>query len=214
MEAGARYPREFLRFDLMTTDLSQAVGMIHATRSSVRLAKNLRIQYTLLYMIVPLAQRLVRQLREQAGVTQTELSERSGVAQSAISDYERGRKEPALSTLQRLAAAVDLDLLVSYDPTPSAKTLASLRRRRRAILETCKRHGASNPRVFGSTIKGTARPDSDIDLLVDLESGRTLFDVAALHDDLETLLGRDVDVLTAGSVKGRLAHVADEAVAL
>lgn len=47
---------------------------------------------------------------------------------------------------------------------------------------------------FGSTAKGTARPDSDIDFLVDLGSGRTLFDVAALHDDLESL--RDVDVLT------------------
>jgi uncharacterized protein len=170
--------------------------------------------YILLYMNTSSAVLLVRRLREQAGVSQTELAERSGVAQSAISDYERGRKEPALSTLQRLATAVDLDVNVSFSPTPSAKTLASLRRRRRAILETCRRHGASNPRVFGSTAKGTARADSDIDLLVDLESGRTLFDVAALHDDLETLLGRDVDVLTAGSVKGRLAHVANEAVPL
>ena len=169
-------------------------------------------RHILLYMEGSLASLLVKQLRDQAGVSQTELAERSGVAQSAISDYERGRKEPALSTLQRLAASVGLDLHVSYAPTPSAKTLASLRRRRRAILEVCRRHGASNPRVFGSTAKGTARPDSDIDLLVDLESGRTLFDVAALHDDLESLLGRDVDVLTRGSVKGRLAHVADEAV--
>ncbi len=160
------------------------------------------------------AAQLVRRLREQAGVSQTELAERSGVVQSAISDYERGKKEPAFSTLQRLATAVDLDVKVSFSPTSSARTLASLRRRRGAILETCRRHGASNPRVFGSTAKGTARPDSDIDLLVDLESGRTLFDVAALHDDLETLLGRDVDVLTSGSVKGRLAHVDNEAVPL
>jgi uncharacterized protein len=165
-------------------------------------------------MSASLAGGLVRQLRERADVSQMELAERSGVAQPAISDYERGRKEPSLSTLQRLAAAVDLELAISYRPTPSAKTLGLLHRRRRAILELCKRHGASNPRVFGSTVKGTARPDSDVDLLVDLESGRTLFDLAALHDDLEQLLSREVDVLTAGSVKGRLAHIADEAIPL
>ena len=193
----------------MFVDLQENRAVLVPVQGSGRIAKG---RYILLYMEGSLTSLLVQQLRDRAGVSQTELAERSGVAQSAISDYERGRKEPALSTLQRLAASVNLDLNVFYTPTPSAKTLASLRRRRRAILEVCRRHGASNPRVFGSTAKGTARPDSDIDLLVDLESGRTLFDVAALHDDLESLLGRDVDVLTRGSVKGRLAHVADEAV--
>jgi len=157
---------------------------------------------------------LVLQLRERAGVTQTELAQRAGMAQSAISDYERGRKEPSLSTLQRLAAAVDLDAEVSYTHRRSVVTLASLRRRRKLILEICARHGASNPRVFGSTASGSARPDSDIDLIVDLEPGRTLFDVAGLHDELVELLGREVDILTRGSLRGRLAHVEDEAVVL
>jgi hypothetical protein len=53
--------------------------------------------------------------------------------------------------------------------------------------------------------------DSDVDLLVDLEPGRTLFDVAALHDDLTDLLGWSVDVVTLGALRGSLAHVADEA---
>ena len=161
-----------------------------------------------------LAGGLIRQLRERAQVSQMELAERSGVSQPAISDYERGQKEPSLSTLQRLAASMDMEFAISLRPTPSAKALGLLHRRRRAILDLCKRHGASHPRVFGSTVKGSARPDSDIDLLVDLEPGRTFFDVAALHDDLEQLLLRKVDVLTAGSVKGRLAHIADEAIAL
>lgn len=68
--------------------------------------------------------------------------------------------------------------------------------------------------MFGSVARGEARPDSDIDLLVDIEPGRTLFDIAALHDELVALLGHEVDVLTSGAVKGRLAHVADEAVAI
>ncbi len=157
---------------------------------------------------------LVAELRLRAGITQTELAQRAGMAQSAISDYERGRKEPSLSTLQRLAAAVDFDAEVRYSPARPVKTLASLRRKRRAILDICRRHGTSNPRVFGSLATGSARPDWNVDLVVDLEPGRTLFDVAALHDDLVELLGREVDILTPGSFRGRLAHVASEAVPL
>ena len=62
--------------------------------------------------------------------------------------------------------------------------------------------------------RGKADVGSDIDILVDLEPRRTLFDVAALHDELVELLGHDVDVLTSGAVRGRLAHIADEAVPL
>jgi hypothetical protein len=51
-------------------------------------------------------------------------------------------------------------------------------------------------RVFGSTVRGEALPDSDIDLLVDVEPGRTLLDVIAFEQDLEELLGRSVEVLT------------------
>ncbi len=67
---------------------------------------------------------------------------------------------------------------------------------RRAILELATRHGARNVRVFGSIARGEDRPDSDVDLLVDVEPGRSLLDVIALEQDLEALLGRPVDVQT------------------
>jgi uncharacterized protein len=57
-------------------------------------------------------------------------------------------------------------------------------------------HGARNVRVFGSVARGEDRPDSDVDLLVDVEPGRSLLDVIALEQDLEVLLGRPVDVQT------------------
>ena len=79
-------------------------------------------------------------------------------------------------------------------------TLDSLAHRRREILEAAARHGARNVRVFGSVARGDDRPDSDIDLLVDVEDGRTLLDVIALEQDLQELLGRRVDVLTAGGL--------------
>lgn len=116
--------------------------------------------------------------------------------------------------LQRLAAAVDLVAEVHYVPVAMIGSLADLRRHRPSILAVCERHGASSPRVFGSVLGRRFGPESDIDLVVDLEPGRTLFDMAGLHDDLTELLGREVDVLTSGSLHGRMSHVAVEAVPL
>jgi uncharacterized protein len=75
-------------------------------------------------------------------------------------------------------------------------TLDELRSRRDEILAKCARHGASNVRVFGSVATGEADENSDLDLLVDMERGRSLFDLAALIGDLEDLLGCAVDAST------------------
>ena len=77
-------------------------------------------------------------------------------------------------------------------------TLAALRKRRTELLAIAASHGATNVRVFGSVARGEARPDSDVDLLVDLEPKRTLFDLSGLILDLEDFLGRKVDVVESG----------------
>ena len=95
---------------------------------------------------------------------------------------------------------------------------ASLRevvRHREEILAVAARHGASNVRVFGSVARGEADDRSDIDFLVDLEHGRSLFDLAGLLVDLEDLLDRPVDVATVPGLKTRIRdRVLAEAVAL
>lgn len=75
-------------------------------------------------------------------------------------------------------------------------TIEMLRGRREEILQIAARHGASNVRVFGSIARGDAHPDSDIDLLVDFEHGRSLRDLSSLVLELEKMLGRRVDVGT------------------
>lgn len=75
-----------------------------------------------------------------------------------------------------------------------------LQGRRQDILRVAAKHGARNVRVFGSAARGEDRPDSDLDLLVEMESGRSLLDLVALGQDLEDLLHRRVDVLTDTSV--------------
>jgi predicted nucleotidyltransferase len=72
-----------------------------------------------------------------------------------------------------------------------------------------------NIRVFGSTARADAGPNSDIDLLVDADPGRTLLDVIAFEQNLEELLGRSVEVLTAGGLSPYLRQrILAEAAAL
>jgi predicted nucleotidyltransferase len=83
-----------------------------------------------------------------------------------------------------------------------AKTL--LKNRRKEILEIAARNGAVNVRVFGSVARCDDRPDSDIDFLVNLESGRSLLDLARLLRELNTLLGYRVDVITEAGLHPRI----------
>lgn len=87
--------------------------------------------------------------------------------------------------------------------------------RRVEILAIVKRHGGRNVRVFGSQARGEGAPDSDLDILIDLEPGRSLLDIVAIKQDLEDLLGCSVDVVTEASVSPYIReHVLSEAIAL
>lgn len=74
--------------------------------------------------------------------------------------------------------------------------------KRREIQEIAARHGAHNIRLFGSVVRGGESSGSDIDFLVTLDRGRTLFDIARLEEELEALLGCPVDVATEGELAG------------
>jgi predicted nucleotidyltransferase len=90
-----------------------------------------------------------------------------------------------------------------------------LAQNRDRILVICRSHGASNIRIFGSVARHDAGKDSDIDLLVDLEPGRTLFDLGGLAYDLGNLLGRRVDVATPGLLRAQIrGRILQEAVPL
>jgi predicted nucleotidyltransferase len=92
--------------------------------------------------------------------------------------------------------------------------MATLRSRKGDILRVAAARGASNVRVFGSVARGEAGPSSDIDLLVDFDSGRTLVDHFGLWRDLEALLGATVDVVSAGGLTVRDDDIRTGAVAL
>ena len=90
-----------------------------------------------------------------------------------------------------------------------------LQAKREDILCTATKHGAYNVRVFGSVARGEADAESDIDLLVDMEAGRSLLDLSGLLIDLEDLLGCNVDVITEKGLRDRIrGRVLKEAIAL
>jgi len=72
--------------------------------------------------------------------------------------------------------------------------------KREDILKIAAKHGARNVRVFGSVARGEAGPETDIDLLVDMEPDRSLLDLGGLWSDLNELLGRKVDIVTENSI--------------
>lgn len=73
--------------------------------------------------------------------------------------------------------------------------------KRSEIMRVALKHGATNVRVFGSVARGESDEQSDVDLLVDMEQGRSLLDRAALVVELETLLNCKVDVATERVLK-------------
>jgi uncharacterized protein len=72
--------------------------------------------------------------------------------------------------------------------------------KRSAVREVVGHFRTANPRVFGSVLHGTDHDGSDIDLLVDALPGATLLDLGGLQDELESLLGIGVDLLTPGDL--------------
>jgi predicted nucleotidyltransferase len=90
-----------------------------------------------------------------------------------------------------------------------------LESRREEILKISKHYGAYNVRIFGSVARGESESNSDIDILVDMEPGRSLFDLGGLLYDVKQLLGVEVDVVTEKGLRSRIRdHVLDEAVPL
>lgn len=75
-------------------------------------------------------------------------------------------------------------------------SMDALRMKRDQIIEIARRHGATGIRVFGSIARGDDRPDSDVDLLVEVGPKTTPWFPGGLVVDLESFLGRPVQVVT------------------
>ncbi|MGH2936133.1 MAG: helix-turn-helix domain-containing protein [Gaiellaceae bacterium] len=170
---------------------------------------------------------LIRRARTEAGLTQAQLAARAGTSQPALARYESGATLPTLPTLERLLAVVGRRLQVGAvradEPLALTTSLRgrlgprarTIRRERRRLLDAARASGVRRVRVFGSLARGHDEASSDLDLLVDLEPGRTLLDLAAFRREAEAIMGMPVDVATPDMLKERIrAEVMSEAVPL
>ena len=85
-----------------------------------------------------------------------------------------------------------------------AKRSSTLELMRQPILQIAAQYGITNVRIFGSYARGDEREDSDVDLLVDVPRGMTLFELGGFTMDLESTLHKRVDVVPSDSIKPAL----------
>lgn len=170
----------------------------------------------------PTAGEILRTARRDSRLSQTDLARRAGVAQSVISVYESGRREPSLATLSKLVTAAGHELQLVVVPAtgrrrglPDTPLGRRLRRHRGAVIKLATDRGARNVRVFGSVARGEDTDESDVDLLVDLDQGVGLIDLIGLERELNELLDVRVDVVPANSLKPRIREsILDESIPL
>ncbi len=130
----------------------------------------------------------LRELREQAGLSQVQLAARTGVAQPNIAAYESGRRNPSPAMIERLRSAMRL---LPHE---------ALERHRDELKALAAEYGLSNVRVFGSAPQGTDTSGSDLDILVTRSPHVGLLTVAEFSFAAERLLGVPVDVITDGGL--------------
>ena len=154
---------------------------------------------------------LIRDARTRARLSQAALAVRAKTSQPAIARYEAGVASPSLSTLERILAASNRSLVLTAprrlrrarQRSPGHR-LALLRERRSELLTAARRHGIRDVRVFGSVARGDETPESDVDLLVDLDPERSLLDVIGFQQEAEDILGLGVDVAVPRMLKERV----------
>lgn len=116
----------------------------------------------------------------------------------------RPRTGKALSAAERMRRyrvrkrAAGLRPATTWKP---ARLLDEIKAKTELIRTLAKARGATAVFLFGSAARGEDSPTSDLDFMVEMEPGRSLFDLFGLADDLEIALGRKVDLATRTSLK-------------
>jgi hypothetical protein len=154
------------------------------------------------------------QVRRERGESKADVARGAGLGEPAVRRlFSDPHANPTVKTLQAVAAHLGHDL--SLEPRPTQQTvirLEDVKAKADQIERIVMAHGGANVRVFGSVARDEATADSDVDFLVEVRPGTGLFELGAMEDELEALLGCEVDVVSSGH--GRLAHIEAEAVPL
>ena len=145
----------------------------------------------------------VRASRRRLGLSTREAARRLRVSTRFLNELERGKPTVRLDKVLSALHGLGLDLAVEelHSAGVGERLLAEVRARIPALRAIAARHGAKALWLFGSAARGAARPDSDLDFIVDLERTRSLVDLAGMKQDLESLFKRRVDLFTRAALK-------------
>lgn len=127
-------------------------------------------------------------------MSQRDLAEAAEVPQSTVSTVESGRRQPTVAMLERLLAAAGFRLETGLANAIRPSTL--LDQHHDEIADVIARYPVDRVWVFGSVAAGNDRPDSDLDLLVELAPDTAFADYVELAEDLAAVLACPVDVVT------------------
>ena len=86
-------------------------------------------------------------------------------------------------------------------PKSRNKLTANTEGIRERILPVLRRHGIKRAGIFGSIVRGEATPESDVDILIELNKQASLLDVIGIKHELEDVLGRRVDLGEYAAIK-------------
>lgn len=127
-------------------------------------------------------------------MSQRDLAQAAGVPQSTVAGIESSRRQPTVAMLERLLTAAGF----RFEPTlvNNIRPSKLLELHRDEVAQLLSLYPISQTWIFGSVARGDDRPDSDLDLLVELAPDASFIDYVDLEDALAALLGCPVDVVT------------------
>jgi transcriptional regulator with XRE-family HTH domain len=141
---------------------------------------------------------LLRRERQAAGVTLEELARRAETSAPTLSNYERGRKEPRLSTVERILRAIDRRLTLTSEPVGGTAPLTRKDRQSLALhLRVAEKLLTDHDQVAGVARRNLER------LYETHRSGRSDYYLDSWQDLLDGPLTSLLDVLTSTSQRAR-----------
>lgn len=154
-------------------------------------------------------------------MSQQELARRAGVARLTVADFEREARKPIAATLTAIRSALEaggVDFVpggaalgaTADAPGGGDRRLGDIWRRLQAGAAQLRRLGVAHLFIFGSTARGAAPPDSDLDLLIELDPRRKLdlLDYAGIVGEIRRLVPQRVNVARRGRLKPHVAPAA------
>jgi predicted nucleotidyltransferase len=176
-----------------------------------------------MYIMSSAARRLTPEMcragRALLRISQAQLARAAGVSRLTVAHFERATSKPIPVSLAAIRSALEssgIALLpggaVLREPTPAipspSEKVSGILQILRAAAPRLRELGIKHLSVFGSTARGTQRPDSDIDLLLDLDEQRRidLLDYAGIIAEIQKLVPQRVDAALRSTLKSHVAR--------